>query len=95
MRIRRYIFLLFTVFSILVISCEQATAPTRVDDDHIPHRINELDRVLKDGKLKAVVDYNSTNYFVYRGRPMGFQYELLMALAQHMGVTKAIHTENP
>ncbi|WP_027585910.1 transporter substrate-binding domain-containing protein [Prolixibacter bellariivorans] len=94
MRIRRYIFLLFAVFSLLVISCEQATAPTRADDDHIPQKTNELDRVLKDGKLKAVVDYNSTNYFVYRGRPMGFQYELLKALAKNMGVTLEINVRN-
>ncbi|WP_106543204.1 transporter substrate-binding domain-containing protein [Prolixibacter denitrificans] len=94
MRTRRYIFLLFTVFSILVISCERATAPTRVEDDHFPKQTNELDKVLKDGKLKAVVDYNSTNYFVYRGRPMGFQYELLKALAKHMGVTLEINVRN-
>ncbi|GET30038.1 lytic transglycosylase F [Prolixibacter sp. SD074] len=78
----------------MVISCEQATAPTRVDDDHIPQKTNELDRVLRDGKLKAVVDYNSTNYFVYRGRPMGFQYELLKALAKNMGVTLEINVRN-
>ncbi|GET27649.1 lytic transglycosylase F [Prolixibacter sp. NT017] len=53
-----------------------------------------MDKVLKDGKLKAVVDYNSTNYFVYRGRPMGFQYELLKALAKHMGVTLEINVRN-
>lgn len=94
MRIRRHILLLFTVFSILVISCERATAPTRIKNDRIPHKLDELEKILKDGKLKTVVDYNSTNYFVYRGRPMGFQYELLKALAKHMGVTLEISVRN-
>lgn len=34
----------------------------------------------------AVTDYNSTNYFIYRGKPMGYQYELLKRLAEHLDV---------
>jgi membrane-bound lytic murein transglycosylase F len=29
---------------------------------------------------------NSTNYFVYRGEPMGFHFELLNEFADHLGV---------
>ena len=38
------------------------------------------------GKLIALTDYNSTNYFVFRGQPMGYQFELLKNLAEHIGV---------
>ncbi|WP_372775833.1 transglycosylase SLT domain-containing protein [Mangrovibacterium sp.] len=49
---------------------------------------------MKSGKLKAVVDYNSTNYFIYRGRPMGFKYDLLQHLAKDMGLKLEIAVSN-
>ncbi|OFX20555.1 MAG: lytic transglycosylase F [Bacteroidetes bacterium GWA2_31_9b] len=48
--------------------------------------LNSLEKVKKHGKLVAVTDYNSTNYFIYRGEPMGFQYEMLNLFAKHLGV---------
>ncbi len=54
----------------------------------------ELTRILKSGKLKAVVDYNSTNYFVYQGIPMGFKYEILQYLANDMQVRLEISVNN-
>lgn len=54
----------------------------------------DLDSIKARGKLIALTDFNSTNYFVYRGEPMGFQYELLQALAAHLGVGIEIVTEN-
>jgi len=54
----------------------------------------ELTRILKSGKLKAVVDYNSTNYFVYQGIPMGFKYEILQHLANDMQVKLELSVNN-
>lgn len=54
----------------------------------------DLDSILKRGKLVAVTDFNSTNYFLYRGEPMGFHYELLRAFTEHLGVDLEIITEN-
>ncbi len=45
-----------------------------------------LQRILTEGKLTATTDYNSTNYFIYRGEPMGYQYELLKAFTNFLGV---------
>jgi membrane-bound lytic murein transglycosylase F len=49
---------------------------------------NSVDRDLKeiktDGILKALVIYSSTSYFLYKGEPMGFEYELLERLAKHL-----------
>ena len=55
---------------------------------------NDFARIKKTGVLKAAVDYNSTNYFVYRGKPMGFQYELLQALSKDLGVNLEIVVNN-
>ena len=46
------------------------------------------------GKLIAVTDFNSTNYFLYKGEPMGFHYELLKAFSDHLGVDIEIVSEN-
>lgn len=53
-----------------------------------------LNRVLESRELRVVVDYNSTNYFVYKGQPMGFQYELLKAFAKHLNVDLQIQVSN-
>ena len=55
---------------------------------------SELSRIQEEGTLKVVVDYNSTSYFVYRGQPMGFQYELLTELAYSLGVKLQIMVSN-
>lgn len=55
---------------------------------------SELKRILEAKEMKVVVDYNSTNYFVYRGQPMGFQYELLKAFADELGVELKLHISN-
>lgn len=45
-----------------------------------------LSRIREKGVLSVITDYNSTTYFVYRGEPMGFHYELLKRFADHLGV---------
>ena len=45
-----------------------------------------LERIQERGMLIAVTDYNSTSYFIYRGTPMGYQYELLESFAKYLGV---------
>jgi len=42
----------------------------------------DLDRVVADGTLNALMTFNSTSYFIYRGEPMGFEYELLRRFAK-------------
>jgi membrane-bound lytic murein transglycosylase F len=46
------------------------------------------------GKVIAVTDFNSTNYFIYKGEPMGFHYELLRQFADYLNLNLEIVTEN-
>ena len=55
---------------------------------------SEVARIMKSGTLRVVLDYNSTNYFIYRGRPMGFEYEILNHLANDMRVKLEITVRN-
>jgi len=36
--------------------------------------------------LRAITYYSSTSYFLYRGQPMGYEYELLERLAEDLGL---------
>ncbi len=69
------------LFSIVLL-----TACGRKQDKNKNHLPSHLQEVIERGKLRAVTDYNSINYFIYRGTPMGYQYELLKELADHLGV---------
>jgi membrane-bound lytic murein transglycosylase F len=53
-----------------------------------------LSDILERGKLVAVTDLGSTSYFIYRGEPMGYQFELLQSFANHLGVKLELHVEN-
>ena len=86
------IFLLLFLFSCVLFSCHnREKEKTTVNEVKF---INDLKRIKESGKLRAVVDYNSTNYFVYRGRPMGFKYELLQTLCSDLGVDLEIVVSN-
>lgn len=54
----------------------------------------DLAQILTEGKLVAVTDFASTNYFIYKGEPMGYQYEMLLSLAANLGVKLEIIAEN-
>lgn len=54
----------------------------------------DLEQILAEGKLVAVTEFNSTNYFIYKGEPMGFHFDLLKAFANHLGVKLEIIAEN-
>lgn len=46
-----------------------------------PQVTRDWEQIAEDGVLKVITMYSSTSYFIYRGRPMGFEYELLSRLA--------------
>ena len=45
-----------------------------------------LKRIKRRDTLVAITGYNPVSYFLYRGQPMGYEYELLQKLAQYLGV---------
>ncbi len=46
----------------------------------------DLPEIKARGKLKAITTYSSTSYFIYKGQPMGFEYELLLDLAEYLNL---------
>jgi len=45
-----------------------------------------LDRILRTGKITVLTRNNANSYYLYRGQPMGFEYDLAKAFADHLGV---------
>ena len=81
-------FLAFFVF-ILLFSCTSSSSRKEATRRATPVKKavdRSLQKVLDRGRLIASTDYNSTNYFVYRGEPMGYQYELLKSFAKYLNV---------
>jgi len=54
----------------------------------------DLDSIRRRGKIIAVTDFSSTNYFIYKGEPMGFNYEILKSFSDHIGIDLEIVSEN-
>jgi membrane-bound lytic murein transglycosylase F len=55
----------------------------------LPRR--DLAEIKATGKLIALTDFSSSSYFLYKGVPMGFEYELLERFCDHLGVELSIH----
>lgn len=76
---------LFLIIS-MFLSCQTRKdhsdeAPSVVTE---PQVTKDLEEIKEDGVLKAIVVYSGTSYFLYRGQPMGYEYELLKRLADYL-----------
>jgi len=76
---------LILVFILNAISCKQSNIKMDLNDD-----TPVLQGIHESGVLKVAIDFNSINYFVYRGKPMGYQYELVQALCKDLQVKPEI-----
>jgi len=68
----------------LGLSCNAPIVETEFDSQ--PSVTLDLKGIQQRGYLNALVDNNSVSYFIYKGRPMGYEYELLQQLADHLKV---------
>ena len=75
----------FVVMSLAVIALPSCKKKSRKSIPIGEARV-DLDSIVSRGTLRAVTDFNSVNYFVYKGEAIGYQYELLSLYAEHLGV---------
>src|SRR5256885_8475587 len=47
----------------------------------------DLTDIKKGSTLTVIAPYNATTYFIYRGEPLGYEYELLQSFAKDQGLT--------
>ena len=59
-----------------------------------PVKHRDFDSIAASDTLHVVMGYNSVNYFVYKGTPMGYQYEMVQELCKHFGLFLDLHVTN-
>jgi membrane-bound lytic murein transglycosylase F len=80
---------IFFLIVILLSGCSQQenSLNDNIAEDTPPYKIHkDLEAIKEDGVLHALTIYSSTSYFLYKGETMGFEYELLSRLADHLGL---------
>ncbi len=85
-----FFFLIPIIIGTILFCCKNKDNKSSLDDE----LIIDLQQIKERGKLIAITDYNSTDYFVYKGEPMGFQFELLKLLAEHLGIKLEVIVSN-
>lgn len=73
------------------ISCSNKTDEVKdISTDNVNENIKSVSidfaDILERNELRVAVDYSATTYFLYKGHPVGFEYELLTRFADNMGV---------
>lgn len=77
--------LVLSLSCILLLCCapEGEKNPNEGMDDFGYRDFNDIQN---EGKLRALIAYSSSSYFLYKGRPMGYEYELLKRLAEEFNL---------
>ncbi len=82
------LFVAFISFFFLCFSCKEEGEimdQEVVQEVSYPEPINfDLDQIRQRGSITAILNNSSTGYFIYRGQPMGYEYELLTRLADEL-----------
>ncbi|MDD2345673.1 MAG: transporter substrate-binding domain-containing protein [Bacteroidales bacterium] len=76
---RKFVFLL--LFVLVFASCEN-----KEKDSEVFCLQKQYEELLSSGVLRVTLNYNSIDYYIYKGKPLGFQLELLNELAHYLGL---------
>ncbi|NLF43181.1 MAG: transporter substrate-binding domain-containing protein, partial [Bacteroidales bacterium] len=85
---------LFSLVAIVLLTTFFLTDSQKKEEFEEFDKSADLPQILERGVLRATTNFNSTNYFVYRGEPMGFHLELLKLFANHLGVELQVYATN-
>ncbi len=87
--------ILFVLLVSVFAACKRHSPPEVEAVDPIDRRSNlpmvepvkrDLAEIKERGTLVVLAPYNSTTYFLYRGEPLGYEYELLQTFAREHGM---------
>lgn len=90
----RNVLALVMVFFAFSTCVEQSRSASVWNNGKYETPLRDLEVIKREGKLRVVVDYNFINYFVYKGKPMGFKYEILKHLADDLNVKLELFVSN-
>ena len=70
----------FLLVIFLLIACETATKK------EVEVKVIDLKEIQKKGKLTILTENSTLSFFEYREKNLGFEYEILEAFAEHLGI---------
>ena len=79
---------------LLSFSCSSNDSRFRDVENLKPEKPTKLELIREKGRLKVVTEYNSISYFIYRGQPLGFQYDMLQELANYLDLELEVTVSN-
>jgi membrane-bound lytic murein transglycosylase F len=82
---------------LFLLSCQQNSSSNRAnkEKEKATQVVGfDLQQIQQRGTLIALVDNSSTSYFIYKGQPMGYEYELLSRFAEELGVKLQLKVVN-
>ncbi len=85
--------MLFLFPAILFFACQQQQKKAKEPFWENPVEL-DLESIKERGFIRAIVDNSSTSYYVYRGKTMGYEYEMLRNLAGHLDVNLRLVISN-
>ncbi len=89
----KYLKILLFLLVLLLWNCNPDKKAKAKEDAEKAERI-DLDEIKARGKLRTVTAYNSVDYFIYKGKPMGYQFEMLQELSNYLGLKLEISVSN-
>lgn len=89
--------LLITIIVISSNACRrtgnESSGPGSPPTSALPTPVNfDIEKIKERGSLVAVLENSSTGFFIYKGQPMGYEYDLLELFSKHLGVKLEIRT---
>ncbi len=85
---------LIVLFLMTSLGCNNQAPSNDTIQGKAPVPTSSSEQTESKRKLIAVTDYNSISYFIYRGTPMGFHFELLQSLADFLNEELEIVVSN-
>lgn len=90
---KKFHFLISMLFSLLMaISCSPV-AEQPVDDTQADSLMPAMDRIAQEGRIRVLTSYSAINYYIYRGEPVGYQYEMLRSMSSSLGLKLELSVE--
>ncbi|UCE93563.1 MAG: transporter substrate-binding domain-containing protein [Flavobacteriaceae bacterium] len=86
-KVKLNLMLIFISFLVLFLSCnsgDKKISKKSVTSNEIVYK--DLPEIIDSGVLRVITSYSPTGYFLYKGKTMGFEYEIFKRLADHLGV---------
>ena len=84
----------FGLILCLLISCFSCTGkkkPLGRDQEKEAKPVDyDLQDIIDAGVLRVITTYSPTGYFLYKGKVMGFEYEIFQRMADHLGTSLEI-----